>query len=94
MLLAQVVQNSLSFYFKDPLSETSKRPSSGTVTLNGEQELDGIDSKSKGSRGKEVVDGSSGEVSPLKMNLTVVNSTFNHTATQEVRTFYNKVCQL
>ncbi|TNN49338.1 Collagen alpha-1(VII) chain [Liparis tanakae] len=68
----------------DPLSETSKRPSSGTVAPNAEREIDGIDSKPKGSGGQEVVDGSGGEVPPLKMNLTAVNSTSNHTATQEV----------
>ncbi|XP_068442301.1 collagen alpha-1(VII) chain [Clinocottus analis] len=68
----------------DPLGETAESPILWTVpTLNGEQELDRIDSKLKGSRGKAMVDGGSGGVSSLKMNLTVVNSTINYTATQE-----------
>lgn len=80
---------------KDPLNETAEGPTSWTVTtLNGEQELDRIETKLKGSRGKEVVDGDSDGVSSLRKNLIVVNSTFNYTTTQEVSTFYNNVCQL
>ncbi len=85
----------LSFELKDPLNETAEGPTSWTVTtLNGEQELDRTETRLKGSRGKEVVDGDSDGVSSLKMNLTVVTSTFNYTTTQEVRTFYNKVGHL
>lgn len=80
---------------KDPLNETAEGPTLWTLTtLNGEQELDRIVTKSKGSRRKERVDGFSDGGSSLKMNLTLVNSTFNYTATQEVRIVYNKVCQL
>ncbi|XP_044041741.1 collagen alpha-1(VII) chain isoform X2 [Siniperca chuatsi] len=68
----------------DPLNETGEGPTLWTVTtLNGEQELDRIETKLKGSRGKEVVDGDSDGASSLKINLTVVNSTFNSTTSQE-----------
>ncbi|XP_070785049.1 collagen alpha-1(VII) chain [Enoplosus armatus] len=68
----------------DPLNETAEGPTLWTVTtLNGEQELDRTETKLKGSRGKEVVDGDSDGASSLKMNLTAVNSTFNYTTTQE-----------
>ncbi|XP_070710328.1 collagen alpha-1(VII) chain [Pempheris klunzingeri] len=66
----------------DSLNETGEGPTSWTVsTLNGA--LDRTESKLKGSRGKEVVAENSDGVSPLKINLTVVNSTFNYTTTQE-----------
>ncbi|XP_075968030.1 uncharacterized protein col7a1l [Anarhichas minor] len=68
----------------DPSSETAEGPTLWTgSTLNGERELDRIHTKLKGSREKEMVDGDSGDISSLKMNLTLVNSTFNYTATQE-----------
>ncbi|XP_051247897.1 collagen alpha-1(VII) chain isoform X3 [Dicentrarchus labrax] len=68
----------------DPLNEMGEGPTLWTVTaLNGRQELDRIETKLKGSRGKEVIDGNSDGGSSLKMNLTVVNSTFNYTTTQE-----------
>lgn len=80
---------------KDPLNETAEGQTLWTVTtLNGEPELDKNDNKLMGSRGQEMVDGDGDGVSSLKINLTLVNSTFNYTTTQEVRTFYNKVCQL
>ena len=83
----------LCFGVKDPLNEEG--PTLWTVTtLTGEQELDRIVTKSKGSRGKERVDVHRDGGSSLKMNLTLVNSTFNYTTTQEVRMLYNKVCQL
>lgn len=84
----------LSFHVKDTLNETIEDPTLWTVTtLTGEQESHRIDTKFKGSGGKEVVDGDSDTESSLKINLTVINSTFNYTTTREVRTFYNKVCQ-
>lgn len=83
----------LSFHVKDTLNETIEDPTLWTVTtLTGEQESDRIETKFKGSRGKEVVDGDSDAVSSLKINLTVINSTFNYSTTREVRTFHNKVC--
>lgn len=79
---------------KDPLNETAEGPTLWTVTtLKGEQELDKIETKLNGSRG-EVIDGDGDGVSSLRINLTVVNSTFNYTTTQEVRTFYHKIWQL
>ncbi|XP_070848719.1 collagen alpha-1(VII) chain [Chaetodon trifascialis] len=66
----------------DPLNETADGPTLLAVTsLNGQQQLDRIDTKLKGSRGKEGVEG--GSDASLKINLTVVNSTFNYTTTQE-----------
>ncbi|XP_078138366.1 uncharacterized protein col7a1l [Centroberyx gerrardi] len=68
----------------DPLNETAEGPTLWAVTaLNGEQELGRIEARSRGTEGKGTVDGDSIEMSSLKMNLTVVNSTFNHTTTQE-----------
>ncbi|XP_028274896.1 collagen alpha-1(VII) chain [Parambassis ranga] len=69
----------------DPLKETAEGPTLWTVTttLNGEQELDGIKTKLKGSTGKERVHMESDEVSPLKINLTIVNSTFNYTTSKK-----------
>ncbi|KAM9334648.1 uncharacterized protein col7a1l [Symphorus nematophorus] len=68
----------------DPLNRTSEGPTLWTMTtLNREQELDRIETKLKGSRGKEVVDGGGAGASSLRLNLTVVNSTFNYTTTQE-----------
>lgn len=79
---------------KDPLNETAEGPTLWTVTtLSRERELDRIETKLKGSTGKEVVGGDSDGASSLKINLTV-SSAFNYTTTQEVRTFYNKVYQL
>ncbi|XP_069556447.1 collagen alpha-1(VII) chain [Brachyistius frenatus] len=66
----------------DPLNETAEGPTLWTVTtLNGEQELDRIETTLKGSRWKETVDRD--KVSSFKINLTVVNSTFNSTPTKE-----------
>ncbi|XP_078021207.1 uncharacterized protein col7a1l isoform X2 [Epinephelus lanceolatus] len=66
------------------LNETAEGPTLWSVTmLNGEEELDRIGTKLKGSRGKEIVDGDSDRLSSLKINLTVVNSTYNYTTTQE-----------
>ncbi|TKS90840.1 Collagen alpha-1(VII) chain [Collichthys lucidus] len=68
----------------DLLNETVEGPTLWSVTtLNGEQELDRTETKLKGSREKEVVDGDSDGASSLRVNLTVVNSTFNYTMTQE-----------
>lgn len=84
-----------SFDVKDPLNETAEGPSLWAVTsLNGQRQLDRIDGKLKGSRGKEGVEGDSDGAASLKINLTVVNSTFNYTTTQEVSTSHNKVRQL
>lgn len=80
---------------QDPLNETAERPTLRSVTtLKGEQESDRIEAKLKESEGKEIVDGDSSEISSLKINLTVVNSTLNYTSTQEVRLLYNKICHL
>ncbi|KAE8281399.1 Collagen alpha-1(XIV) chain Undulin Precursor [Larimichthys crocea] len=68
----------------DLLNETVEGPTLWSVTtLNGEQELDRTETKLKGSREKEVVDGDSDGASSFRVNLTVVNSTFNYTMTQE-----------
>ncbi|XP_037617139.1 collagen alpha-1(VII) chain [Sebastes umbrosus] len=68
----------------DPLNETAEGQTLWTVTtLNGEPELDKNDNKLMGSRGQEMVDGDGDGVSSLKINLTLVNSTFNYTTTQE-----------
>lgn len=75
---------------KDALNETVEDPSSGIVTtVNREQEPDGTETKFTASKEDEVVDGDGDTVSSLKMNLTVVNATFNYTTTQEVQTFYS-----
>lgn len=80
---------------QDPLNETAEGPTLWTVTtLNREQEFDRSEAKLKASEGKEMVDGDSSEIYSLKMNLTVVNSTFNYTSTQEVRLLYNKIYHL
>ncbi|XP_035852104.1 collagen alpha-1(VII) chain isoform X2 [Sander lucioperca] len=68
----------------DPLNETAEGPTLWSfTTLNGEQELDRTETELKGSSGKERVDEHSDGVSALKMNRTVVNSTFNYNTTQE-----------
>ncbi|XP_035466126.2 collagen alpha-1(VII) chain isoform X2 [Scophthalmus maximus] len=68
----------------EPLNETAEVPSLRTISaLNEEQELDRIETKSKGSTGMKMIDGDSDKVSSLKMNLTKVNSTFNYTTAQE-----------
>ncbi|XP_045928379.1 collagen alpha-1(VII) chain [Micropterus dolomieu] len=78
--LEQHVTESLSF---DPLNETAEGPTLWTVTtLSRERELDRIETKLKGSTGKEVVGGDSDGASSLKINLTV-SSAFNYTTTQE-----------
>lgn len=85
----------LPFGLKERLNETAEGPTLWSITtLNGEEELDRISTKLKGSRGKEIVDGGSDRLSSLRINLTVVNSTYNYTTTQEVRTPYNRVCHL
>ncbi|KAF3705128.1 Collagen alpha-1(VII) chain Long-chain collagen [Channa argus] len=66
----------------DPLNETAESPTLWTITtLNGEQAFDGITTKLKESRRTEMLN--SDDASSLKMNLTVVNSTFNSTMTGE-----------
>ncbi|XP_041820381.1 collagen alpha-1(VII) chain [Chelmon rostratus] len=68
----------------DPLNETAEGPALWAVTtLNGQQQLDRIDTELKGPRGKEGAEGGSDGAASLKINLTVVNSTFNYTTTQE-----------
>ncbi|XP_008299548.1 collagen alpha-1(VII) chain [Stegastes partitus] len=63
----------------DPLNETSEVPTLWSVTtLNGEQEFNTIEA-----RGKQIVDWDSDKVPSLKINFTVVNSTFNYTTTKE-----------
>lgn len=81
----------LSFDTQEPLNETAEVPSLRTISaLNEEQELDRIETKSKGSTGMKMIDGDSDKVSSLKMNLTKVNSTFNYTTAQEVRMSHSK----
>ncbi|KAM7378264.1 hypothetical protein PAMA_013249 [Pampus argenteus] len=68
----------------DTLNETPEGPTLWTVTaLNGEQKSDRTEAKLKESEGKEMIDGDSGEISSLQINMTVVNSTFNYTSTHE-----------
>ncbi|KAM8909698.1 uncharacterized protein col7a1l [Spinachia spinachia] len=68
----------------DLLGETAEGPTLWTVTtVNGERELHRDDKRLKDSGGREIAEYDREGVSSLQMNLTVVNSTFNHTATQE-----------
>ncbi|KAM4569550.1 uncharacterized protein col7a1l [Odontesthes bonariensis] len=68
----------------DSLNETAEGPTLWTIaTLDGEQNLNRIETKLKGSTGKEIVNWDRDEVSSLKINLTVVNSTFNYTTIGE-----------
>ncbi|CAK6961368.1 LOW QUALITY PROTEIN: collagen alpha-1(VII) chain [Scomber scombrus] len=68
----------------DPLNETAEGPTLRRVTtLNREQKSGRNEAKLKASEGKEIVDGDGSETSSLKMNVTVLNSTFNYTSTQE-----------
>lgn len=70
------------------MNETVEGPTLWNVTtMNRERKV-------KGSRGKVVVNGDKDGASSLRINMTEVNSTFNYTTTQEVRTFYSKVCRL
>uniref|UniRef100_UPI0037E81BC1 collagen alpha-1(VII) chain n=1 Tax=Semicossyphus pulcher TaxID=241346 RepID=UPI0037E81BC1 len=65
----------------DPLNETAEGPTLwSATTVNGEQELHRTETKL---RGTERVDGDRDGASSLRINLTVVNSTFNYTTTQE-----------
>lgn len=74
---------------KESSNETAESPSSWNMTtLNGGQEVNVTETKLKESTGKKIVNrGDSDEVSSMKMNLTVVSSTFNYTSAQEVRIF-------
>lgn len=73
---------------KEPVNETAEGPTLWTgPSLSGQRDLE---AKLKDSRRKEGTDGDSDAGSVLKINLTAVNSTFNYTAAQEVRMFYNK----
>ena len=84
----------LSFATKDPLIEAAEGPTLwSATTLNGDQDMDRTESILK-RRWNKIVDGDSENASSHKMNLTVNNSTFNYTTTQEVRTFYNEDRQL
>uniref|UniRef100_UPI001ED7EFD4 collagen alpha-1(VII) chain n=1 Tax=Scatophagus argus TaxID=75038 RepID=UPI001ED7EFD4 len=68
----------------DTLNETAEGPTVWTVTtLNGEQELDRVETTLTGPRGREILGRSSDGASSLKINLTGVNSTFNYATTQE-----------
>lgn len=68
-------------FVKGLLNKTAEGPTSWSVTtLNGEH---GLENKFKESRRNEMED--SNEESSLKIDLNVVNSTFNYTLTQEVR---------
>ncbi|CAG5927553.1 unnamed protein product [Menidia menidia] len=65
----------------NPLNKTAEGPTLWTVTtLDEEEDLNQIESKSKG---KETVERNKDEVSSLKMNLTSVNSTVNYTTIGE-----------
>uniref|UniRef100_A0A3Q1J0Q4 Collagen alpha-1(VII) chain-like n=1 Tax=Anabas testudineus TaxID=64144 RepID=A0A3Q1J0Q4_ANATE len=66
----------------EPLNETAEGPTLWTVTaLKSEQVVDEAETKLKESGRKEM--NNSGELPSLKMNLTVVSSTFNYTMTEE-----------
>lgn len=80
---------------KDLLRGAAEGPTLWTVTTpNGEQELHRDDARLKDSGGKEIADYDREGASSLQMNLTVVNSTFNSTTTQEVRTLCNSKCTI
>lgn len=80
------------FHVKDNLNDTVEGRTVWTVTtLDGEQESDGTETKLKGFDEKEAFDRDIDAVSSLKINLTVANSTFNSTTTQEVRIFCKDV---
>lgn len=67
------------------MNETAEGPTLWNVTtMNRERKV-------KGSRGKVVVNGDKDGASFLRINMTEVNSTFNYTTTQEVRTFLKSV---
>ncbi|KAF3859196.1 hypothetical protein F7725_021595 [Dissostichus mawsoni] len=68
---------------KDPLIEAAEGPTLwSATTLNGDQDMDRTESILK-RRWNKIVDGDSENASSHKMNLTVNNSTFNYTTTQE-----------
>lgn len=72
---------------KEPLNETAEGPTVwASATLNSEQGPDRTDTKFKGSRRKEM--GTTDELHSFNINMTVANSTFNYTMTEEVRIFY------
>ncbi|XP_037552098.1 collagen alpha-1(VII) chain [Nematolebias whitei] len=67
----------------DFLNETEASPTSWTITtLDDQQKLNQIETKLTGSRGTEIKDWNRNE-SSLKINLTLVNSTFNYTTINE-----------
>ncbi|XP_033989175.1 collagen alpha-1(VII) chain [Trematomus bernacchii] len=67
----------------DPLIEAAEGPTLwSATTLNGDQDMDRTESILK-RRWNKIVDGDSENASSHKMNLTVNNSTFNYTTTQE-----------
>ncbi|XP_056131888.1 collagen alpha-1(VII) chain [Lampris incognitus] len=70
--------------FPDQLNETAEGPTMwGLTTLNAEPELDGTESRSRRPKGKGSAVGDSAEIPSVKIHLTVVNSTFNLTTSQE-----------
>ncbi|XP_037837209.1 collagen alpha-1(VII) chain isoform X2 [Kryptolebias marmoratus] len=67
----------------DLFNETAEGPTSWTITtLDDEQKLNQIETKLKESRGIDIEDWNKNE-SSLKVNLTLVNSTFNYTTIKE-----------
>ncbi|KAK1906190.1 Collagen alpha-1(VII) chain [Dissostichus eleginoides] len=69
--------------YTDPLIELAEGPTLwSSTTLNGDQDMDRTESILK-RRWNKIVDGDSENASSHKMNLTVNNSTFNYTTTQE-----------
>ncbi|KAM4615653.1 uncharacterized protein col7a1l [Polymixia lowei] len=68
----------------DPLNETAEGPALWGITmLNREQDLGRIETGSRETEGQGTVGGDGVEISSHKINVTVVNSTFNHTTSQE-----------
>lgn len=71
-------------FLKDFFNETEESPTSWAITtLDDQQKLNQIETKLTGSRGTEIKDWNRNE-SLLKINLTLVNSTFNYTTINEV----------
>lgn len=70
---------------KEPLNGTLEAPTSWTGVTADIQQRTKTDTKLNGSKEKEPEDLGVDEVSSLKTNQSVVNSTFNYTATNEVR---------
>ncbi|XP_068163308.1 collagen alpha-1(VII) chain [Antennarius striatus] len=68
----------------DSLNETTEDSTLWNVTaLNGQEDLNRVETRSNGSTGTEVVDENGDSVASLRINLTITNSSFNYTTSQE-----------